>query len=406
MTKTSLTSRERVLTALAHKEPDRVPIDLGGMDSTTIMGAAYTRLKKHLGMKGGHTRLYTFELISLVEEPVRKWARADVVPILLLPHRWRRWTLSDRSECEIPERWNPEQQSDGSWVIRGSAGDIVARMPSGGYFFDPVNPPLSGCETVADLDKHADTIASADWPFWVDDTFEDLRERGRRLREETDAAIMGNFSVHILASGQGLRGYDIFLMDLLLNPKLAEAIMDRLADTFIARFDHYIDAVGPYVDIINVNDDLGGQDRLLMSPKTYRKLVKPYQRKIYEYIHSKTDARLFLHSDGAIRDIIPDLIEIGVNILNPIQHTAVGMDSAELKREFGRDLVFWGGGVDTQSTLPYGTPAEVRAEVRKQLDILMPGGGYVFNTMHNILHEVPAENIVAMYETVWEYGVY
>jgi uroporphyrinogen decarboxylase len=402
----SLTSRERVLTALAHKEPDRVPIDLGGMDSTTIMGAAYTRLKKHLGIEGGHTRLYTLEMISLVEEPVRRWARADVVPIPLLPHTWRKWTLSDGSECEIPERWNPEQLENGSWVIRGPDGDVVARMPEGGFFFDPVNPPLAGCETAADLDRYADVIASADWPFWVDDTFEDLRERGRRLRAETDAAIMGNFAIHILASGQGLRGYDIFLMDLLLNPALAEGIMERLVQTFQERFDHYIEAVGPYVDIINVNDDLGGQDRLLMSPKTYRKMIKPYQRRIYEYIHSKTDAKLFMHSDGAIRDVIPDLIEIGVDVLNPIQYTAVGMDAAELKREFGQDLSFWGGGIDTQSVLPYGTPAQVREEVRKQLDILMPGGGYVFNTMHNILHEVPAENIVAMYETVWKYGNY
>lgn len=402
----SLTSRERVLTALAHKEPDRVPIDLGGMDSTTIMGAAYTRLKKYLGIEGGHTRIYTPEMIALVEEPVRRWARADVVGVPLLPHQWRPWTLADGSECEIPARWNPERQPDGSWVIRDPSGKVVLRMPEGGYFFDPVNPPLAGCETVADLDRYQDVIASNDWPFWVDDTFDDLRERARRLREETDAAIMGNFAVHIFAGGQSLRGYDTFLMDLLLNPTLAEAIMDRLAEAYMERFDHYIEAVGPYVDIINVNDDLGQQDRLLISPKLYRTRVKPYQRKIYEYIHSKTDAKLFLHSDGAIREIIPDLIEIGVDILNPIQPTAAGMDSAELKREFGRELVFWGGGVDTQFILPYGTPQQVRDNVRRQLDILMPGGGYVFNTVHNILYEVPPENIVAMYETVWEYGKY
>jgi uroporphyrinogen decarboxylase len=402
----SLTSQERVLTALAHKEGDRVPIDLGGMDSTTIMGAAYTRLKEYLGIEGGHTRLHTFELISLVEEPVRKWARADVVPIPLLPHKWKPWTLSDGSECEIPDRWNPEQSPDGSWVMRDPTGAVVARMPKGGFFFDAVNPPLAGCETVADLGKYSEVFTSADWPFWVDDTFEDLRERGRRLREQTDAAIMGNFAVHILAGGQGLRGYDTFLLDLVLNPKLAEAVMGRLAEVYMERFDPYIEAVGPYVDVINVNDDLGAQDRPLMSPKTYRELVKPYQRKVYEYIHSRTDAKLFLHSDGAIRDIIPDLIEIGVDILNPLQYSAIGMDAADLKREFGEDLTFWGGGVDTQRVLPYGSPDQVRDEVRRQLDVLMPGGGYVFNTVHNILHEVPAENIVAMYETIWEHGSY
>jgi uroporphyrinogen decarboxylase len=405
--KETMTSRQRVLTALAHREADRVPIDLGGMDSTTIMGAAYTRLKRHLGIAGGSTRIYAPELICLVEEPVRRWARADVVPIPLLPHEWRPWTLSDGSPCEIPARWNPEQQADGSWIVRDPAsGQPALRMPAGGFFFDAVNPPLAGCETIADLDAHAADFESADWPFWVDDTFDDLRERGRRLRQETDAAIMGNFAVHIFAGGQSLRGYDTFMMDLLLNPKLAEAIMDRLAEAYIRRFDHYIEAVGPYVDIINVNDDLGQQDRLLISPKTYRTLVKPYQKKIYDYIHRKTSAQLFLHSDGSIRAVIPDLIEIGVQILNPCQFTAAGMDSAELKREFGKELTFWGAGVDTQTTLPRGTPQQVRDEVRRQLDILMPGGGYVFNTVHNILHEVPPENIVAMYEAVWEYGKY
>lgn len=398
-------SRQRVLTALSHQEPDRVPIDLGGMDSTTIMGAAYTRLKQHLGIAGGSTQIYTFEMIALVEEPVRRWARADIVGLPLLPHSWIPWTLSDGSECEIPARWAPEQAEDGSWAIR-SAGKIVARMPAGGFFFDPVNPPLADCETIGDLERYADLFETADWPFWVDDTYEDLSQRAGRIRQETDAALMANFAIHILAGGQGLRGYDTFLMDLLLNPSLAEAIMDRLAEAYMRRFDEYIAAVGPYADIINVNDDLGGQDRLLMAPATYRKMVKPYQRKIYDYIHSKSDAKLFLHSDGAIRDIIPDLIEIGVDILNPLQYTANGMDSVELKNEYGRDLVFWGGGIDTQTILPRGTPDQIRDEVRRQLDILMPGGGYVFNTVHNILHEVPAENIVAMYETVWEHGRY
>jgi len=402
----TLTSRLRVRTALEHREPDRVPIDLGGMDSTTIMGAAYNKLKRHLGMSGGHTYIYTPEMICLVEEPVRRWARADVVPIPLLPHSWIPFQLSDGSWCEIPARWNPERQSDGSWVIRSPAGQVCLRMPANGYFFDPVNPPLAGVESVAELEQHADVFESADWPFWVDDTYDDLRERGRRLREETDAAIMGNFAIHIFAGGQGLRGYDTFMMDLLLNPALAEAIMDRLVEAYCRRFDHWIAAVGEYVDVINVNDDLGQQDRLLISPKVYRKLIKPYQKKIYDYIHSKSDAKLFLHSDGSIRAIIPDLIEIGVQILNPIQPTAAGMDSAELKREFGADLSFWGGGVDTQYILPYGTPEQVRENVRRQLEILMPGGGYVFNTVHNILHEVPPQNIVAMYETVWEYGKY
>lgn len=182
--------------------------------------------------------------------------------------------------------------------------------------------------------------------------------------------------------------------------------MDKLLEIKAACWERTLREVGEYADGIVEAEDFAGQDRLLMSPKTWRKLIKPRLQEFYGWLHQQTGAKLFLHSCGAVREVIPDLIEVGVDILNPIQVSAVGMDSAELKREFGKDLVFWGGGVDTQRVLGTGSPDEVRAEVRRRLRDFMPGGGFVFATVHNIQPNVPPENLLAMFETVREYGTY
>jgi uroporphyrinogen decarboxylase len=174
----------------------------------------------------------------------------------------------------------------------------------------------------------------------------------------------------------------------------------------MAYWERALPEVGEYVDVMMLGDDFAGQDRLLMSPRTWRKLIKPRLKALFDFMHSKSNAKLFLHSCGAVREIIPDLIEIGLDILNPVQVSAVGMDTAELKQEYGKDLVFWGGGVDTQNILPHGTPEQVRDEVRRRLDDLMPGGGLVFTPVHNIQSDVPAENLLTMWETLREHGRY
>jgi uroporphyrinogen decarboxylase len=203
-----------------------------------------------------------------------------------------------------------------------------------------------------------------------------------------------------------LRGFENFFIDFAQNKKTAAKFLDRILELRLAYWERMFEEVGDLADVVDTADDLGAQHSMLISPRTYRELVKPRHKELFDFIHKHSNAKIFFHSCGAIRPIIPDLIEIGCDILNPVQVSARDMDSAELKREFGKDLVFWGGGVDTQAVLDSGTPRQVRDEVKRRLNDLMPGGGFVFNTVHNIQANVPVENIIAMIETVREYGKY
>ncbi len=393
-----MTRRERVLAAINHKEPDRIPRDLGGMDSTGIHGVAYNRLKKFLGISSGSTRVYDpYQQVVKVELPVQEQIKGDVLPLIIEPVKWKPGLFPDGSACELPSKWDEKIFPDGKRIAVNEQGEEIALMPSGSYYYDAINPPFFNAGTAADLDKNREAFLAMDWPFFADETFEDMEKRAKELYEKTDFALMGNFCAHIFAGGQGLRGYAKFMEDLYAAPALAEGIMDRLAEAYIKRFDRYKKGVGKYVQIINVNDDLGTQASLQISPAMYRNRVKPYQKKLYQYIKKNWKGKLFLHSCGSVVEIIPDLIELGIDILNPVQYTARGMDVLELKKSFGRDLVFWGGGCDTQKTLPFSTPAKIREEVKKQSDILGAGGGYIFSQVHNIQYDIEPENIMALY---------
>ena len=393
-----MTRRERVLAAINHKEPDRIPRDLGGMDSTGIHGVAYNRLKKFLGISSGSTRVYDpYQQVVKVELPVQEQIKGDVLPLIIEPVKWKPGLFPDGSACELPSKWDEKIFPDGKRIAVNEQGEEIALMPSGSYYYDAINPPFFNAGTAADLDKNREAFLAIDWPFFADETFEDMEKRAKELYEKTDFALMGNFCAHIFAGGQGLRGYAKFMEDLYAAPALAEGIMDRLAEAYIKRFDRYKKGVGKYVQIINVNDDLGTQASLQISPAMYRNRVKPYQKKLYQYIKKNWKGKLFLHSCGSVVEIIPDLIELGIDILNPVQYTARGMDVLELKKSFGRDLVFWGGGCDTQKTLPFSTPAKIREEVKKQSDILGAGGGYIFSQVHNIQYDIEPENIMALY---------
>jgi uroporphyrinogen decarboxylase len=348
-----------------------------------------------------------YQQVVRVEDSVLAWARADVLPVPLEPREWRIDVLPDgRSQVKYPALWRTVIQPDGSELAYNPTGKPIARRARTSWHFDPIDPPLAQAETVADVAKAQADIEAFDWPFFCDMGWDQLEARARRLHNDTPYALMGNFCAHVFAGAQMLRGFENFLVDLVANPALAEAIMDALVEAYVRRFDRYATAVGQYVQVINVNDDLGAQDAPLVSPRLYRQRIKPYHSKLYRFMKDKCRAAIFLHSDGAIAPLIPDLIDAGVDILNPIQVSARGMDPVHLKREFGKAICFWGAGCDTQQVLPFGTPQHVRDEVKRRLDILMPGGGFVFTTVHNIQPEVPPENIVAMYETVWEFGCY
>ncbi len=397
--------KERVLAALNHQEPDRVPVDLSGSDASGITAIAYNNLKSYLDIKGGKTRVFDpYQQIVDVEEEVLQAVESDVRSIMLQPRSWKSWKLPDGSNCDIPEKWNPLKQEDGSQVVLNERGEIAAIMPSEGLFFEPVYAALKGCQDVDDLENYMEDIITFDLPGYLDKTFEEVGETAKQVHQNSDYLLTGgNFAAHVLASSQILRGWDVFLLDLLERPVFAETLMDMLVEAYCERFDRYWRCVGKYIDVVVVSDDLGTQRAPILSPELYRKRIKPYHKKLYSYIKKKSGAFIFMHSDGSIYKLIPDLIDAGIDIINPVQASAEEMDTKKLKKEFGDALVFWGGGCDTQRILPKGTKQEIRDEVKHRIDDLAPGGGFVFTQVHNILPDVPPENIMAMYEAVWEF---
>lgn len=399
--------RERVVAALDHREPDRVPIDFGGTVDSSIHVATYRLLREYLGLEVGTIRVAdVFQQEVLVDEDVRKAMGSDTLSVQYEPKQWRTDVVTYGFPVEFPDRFRPQTEDDGSQVVRDTAGNVELKMPDGGYYFDSVYSPLAEADGADEIVKHLEAVESYDRPSYLDKSFDELARQARELYENTDYLLVGFFGAHIFQAGQGLRGWETFLVDLVVNPIFAEALMDKLAEANMRRFKRYAETIGEWVQVIHVEDDLGMQDRTLLSPDLYRKRVKPYHKKLYAYIKSQCDAHLLLHTDGAVSDFIPDFIEMGIDALNPVQVSAKGMDTSKLKEEFGRDIAFWGAGCDSQRVLPFGTPEEVRDEVRRRIDDLAPGGGFVFTHVHNIQASVPPENVVAMYETVSEYGSY
>jgi len=400
-----MTSRERVLAALHHHTPDRVPLDIGGTESSGITAMAANRLRRHLGLPPGRTQIFdVYQQIAKVEDDLRGLLGVDTVPLLIEPRAWKPFALPDGSPCEIPEKWCPEPDQRGDLVVRDDAGTVIARMPRDGFYFEPCAPSLAGVRSVAELDDHAEAIQSFDWPGFADESLDDIAARARRLFEETDLAVVANLQLHLLAAGQLLRGYETFMMDLMLDKPLAHALLERLTQAYLARAEAYLDRVAGCVQVVLCNDDLGTQAGPMLSPACYREMIWPYQRRLFQFIKEKSGAFLLLHSCGSVRAFIPALIEAGIDALNPVQVSAAGMDTGELKAEFGERLTFWGGGCDTQRVLVRGTTAEVRDEVRRRVHDLSPGGGFVFTQVHNIQPDVPPENVVAMVEALREAG--
>ncbi len=405
----TLKSRERVLAALRHEEPDRVPIDLGSMGSTGIMAIAYARLREYLGVKGGVVRVYdTGQQLAEPEEWLLKLFHVDVIDLKRsLPpagpdgRKWKRWVLPDGTPCEVPERFNPEPDGEGGWVIRNSDGIVVSRMPKGGLYFDSTYHPLEKARSVQDVldypwDRHRVGDGYVEW----------LRRKAEYLHRNTDYAVhfFGAGSIH--EWGQGLRGWSNWLIDLRVRKRMAEAMLENMVEVLMHNLKKYVSALDGLVEIIGFGDDLGVQTGPQVSPETYREMLKPYHEELFSYVKKHSRMYVFLHSCGSIYDLIPDLIDAGVDALNPVQISARNMEPEKLKREFGEQVTFWGGGVDTQRVLPYETPERVREHVRRNIQVFKQGGGYVFNQVHNIQARVPPENIVEAYKAAYTYGFY
>jgi len=397
----AMTSRERVQAALNHKEADRFPIDVGGTDVTGFHGIAYHRLKTHLGLTEGRTRLFHLYMqLAGVEEPVRKRFSGDVIRLSFEARQWKPWTLPDGSPCEVPEGWKPARFDDVSEAIMGFDGEPLIQRRAQSPWFSPTGPVCPFIQTPTDVAKYKHVMRLMDRSAWLDETVEDLVERAKTIRAKTKYAIAGVFGGHVFAAAQLVRGMENFMCDLAVDPALATTLMETIAELHMEEFPHYIEALDPYLDVVCVADDLGSQQGPQLDPDMWRRLVKPSMARLYAFMKSRMrHAKLFLHSCGSVYDLIPDLIEMGVDVLNPVQVSAANMDTAKLKKEFGNDLVFWGGGCDTQTVLPLGAVDQVRAEVKRRIEDLAPGGGFVFAQVHNIQPDVPPENMVTLWET-------
>ena len=385
----AVTSRNRLKAALEHREPDRIPFDLGGTVVTGMNKVAYGHLRRHLGLPERPVEIcHLTQQLSVIHADVHARLQTDVRP------------LDPDPPIRAPLA-TPIIRRDGYDVFTNEWG-ITWRMPvEGGFYYDMCGHPLAHAESVADIERFA-------WPDPLDPArFATLRARAEHLaRDEQKPFVIGRPAAGTFELALWLRGFENFFTDLALNPDLADALLDRITEIKMAYWAKALEKVGETALVVSEADDLATQRSLMISADMYKRFIMPRHRRLFEHIRKHAAGRvyIFYHSCGAVRPLIPLLIEAGIDILNPVQVSAEGMDSAALKREFGREITFWGGGVDTQHILPRGTPQQVRNEVKRRIDDLAPGGGFVLSTVHNTQADVPPENYMAMWETFQAYA--
>jgi uroporphyrinogen decarboxylase len=382
-----MNARERVLLALNHKEPDRIPVDLGATIVSSITRRAYTDLKQYLGMPLEEVAMLDHvQQLPYVDEALMERFGVDFRLVQLPAATATGLNIFEEGDYyAFVDRW----------------GSKLHMPKEGGLYFDWVEFPFT--ETTFEA------LDSYEWPRPDPQEYnQKLRQEAQYLYENTGYALVGSAIIGGGIFEQPARtiGLENFFMALVQEPAFADRLMEQITDIYIESCNNYLDELGQYLHVFTFWDDVCGQDGWLIRPELYRKLIKPKQRRLVEAIKKKTDAKVFYHSCGATAGLVPDLIDLGFDILNPVQVSARGMDTRWLKQEFGRDIVFWGGGVDTQHVLPFGKPAEVVEEVKRRIDDLAPGGGFVFAAVHNIQAFVPPENIVAAFDTALEYGRY
>lgn len=372
-----MTSRERVLKALNHNQPDIVPFDIGSTGNTSISKVAYERLKMKLGITK-ETRIFSRDLqLAEMDEEVLDYLGTDTRGV---------WTGS-------PKEWRDIELDENSYIDEWG---VVRKKSAGSLYYDVVKSPFEDGITL-------EAIENFKWPDPADrGRIDGIREKAKFYHENTGCAVVLHVRGGFITQVWYLRGFENFLTDLVLQPERIGDLLDRTLDFQIKLAEAALKEAAPYVDVVHVGDDLGVQDGLMFSPKVYREILKPRQAKLFQLLKSYGH-KLMLHTCGSVYEIIEDLIEIGVDALNPIQVSAKFMEPTKLKQQYGDKISFWGG-IDTQRVLPYGSIEDVRNEVKKMISILASGGGYILGAVHNVQADVPPENILEMARACKEYG--
>jgi uroporphyrinogen decarboxylase len=411
-----MTPRERVLAALNHREADRVPIDFGGHRSSGIAAIAYAKLRDALGLEKRPVRVYDpIQQLAIIDEDVLQRFHVDTIELgrgfAEESCHWADWVLPDGSPCQMPA-WAQPQWEGGQWVLKGKSGRVIGRMPPGALYFEQCYWPFLEHD---DLDRLDEALEDVIWVAMrsppgplvlLPDGDRVLAEGARALRRRSDRAIIGLFGGNLLEIGQFLYRNDNFLALLAGDPDRAREVLDRLVEMHLANLERYLRLVGDSIDVILFGDDLGMQSGPQVSPRMYRDLFKPRHARLWRRAKELAGVKVMLHCCGGVRPLLADLIDAGLDAINPVQISCKGMDAAGLKRDFGSRLTFWGGGCDTHAILAHASPAEIREHVRRQIEILKPGGGFVFQQVHNILADVPPENVIAMLDAAYEFGGY
>jgi hypothetical protein len=420
------TSRERVETVLTGGVPDRLPLDLGGCPTTGMHVSSVSLLRQALGLDPPGTPVKVvepYQMLGEIRPDLMKALGVDVVSLSgprnmfgFANEGWKPWTTFDGTPVLVPEAFNTEPEPNGD-ILMYAEGDTsspaCARMPEGGFYFDSIMRQEPIDDATLDVEDNLEEFT----PISDEDLAHFARE-AQRLSTETDQAIMlvlggtgfGDIALvpaPSLKRPRGIRDVEEWYVSTATRRDHIHEIFERQCEIALGNLPRIYEAVGERPSLAFVSGtDFGMQRGPFISPRAFRDLFKPFYRRVNDWIHEHTSWKTFIHSCGSVRALIPDFIEAGFDVLNPVQTAAASMDPRELKEEFGDAVVFWGGGVDTQRTLPFGTADEVREQVRERIRIFGREGGFVFNTIHNVQPKIPVDNLKALYDTVRDEGRY